>query len=613
VADRIVGISRSSLWQAWKEVRKTLPKSSRRDVIDYLEYDINPERWISQLLSDIGRGAYEPARPIRFELAKTKGFNRRMTLPAIPDLVLFRAVVDYLFSRVRRREHKHVYFLQDALAEATKLASAQAQQVMNELLSPYAPMSQRRFYAWLRFDQYRKLLILDRIYPYIVITDIANFFDSVLYSRVATSLHGLSAPPEIVGLLFFLLERLSIREAYSESPRIGLPVDEFDCSRKLAHMILFPHDDRMVDLVGADAYVRWMDDQNLGAKSKAEGLSILAEADRSLRRLHLTANSSKSRILTLKEARRHFHLDINGRLDQLDGLPCETTAHKRQRRREIQRLWRYARQFENVGEWAKILKRLYRLAGRAESGIFRRRAIKDILGSPDLIVRVSDYMRATGSVSAFLRFAERLWEHPEQSYSSVNLALCEALLRLEPAPAEARRIRQIGSGLLSGGYAIANAVECAAVAPLLLLRFGDRRSQPLLRRTFDGLGDKRPPEVIRAAAVVFASYGRAEFQAARRATARLHRSNLVEMVRFIERILEYTEVPGSYKARLNPRGDSVAGTKYVDMRSILAARVLALNDRPKVRSWLRVKMRELRDRQGLSTYDKSLIDRLVSV
>jgi hypothetical protein len=613
MADRIVGITRTSLWQAWKEVRKILPKSSRRDVVDYLEYDIDPEKWIAVLLSDIERGTYEPAAPVRFELAKAKGFNRRMTFPRVPDLVLYRAVVDCIFERVRRKEHQHVYFLQDALAEAKKVAVAQAKQKMDELLSPYAPISKRRFYAWLRFDQYRKLLILDKIYPYIVTTDITNFFDSVLYGRVAAALHGLSAPPEIVGLLFFLLERFSIREAYSESPRIGLPVDEFDCSRKLAHMILFSHDDRMVSLVGEEGYVRWMDDQNFGTKSKADALAILAEVDRSLRRLHLTANSSKSRILTLKQARRHFHLDINARLGQLDGKPYGTALQKQKRAGEIENLWFQARKYEGVGEWGKVLKRIYRLAGRSRSGLLRRRAVNDVLANPDLVERVADYMRATGSVPDFLRFAERLWTHPEQAYPSVNLSLCEALLRLEPDAKSAQTIRQVGSALLSGTYPISNAAECAGVAPLILLRFGDRRSLPLLRRTFDELIDKRSSEVVRASAVVFASFGRGEFQAVRRAASRLLRGNLAEMVRFVERVLKYEEVPGSYKARINPRMDSVRNIKYVDMRSVVAARLLALNDRPKVRAFLRAKIVELSQRQGVSVYDRRLLNRLIKV
>jgi hypothetical protein len=369
----------------------------------------------------------------------------------------------------------------------------------------------------------------------------------------------------------------------------------------------------MVSLVGEERYVRWMDDQNFGAKSKADALAILTEVDRSLRRLHLTANSSKSRILSLKEARRHFHLDINARLDQLDDRPYGTALERRKRANEIKNLWLQARKHEGVGEWGKILKRIYRLAGLSRSGLLRRRAVNDVLTNPDLIGRVADYMRATGSVPGFLRFAERLWTHPEQTYSSVNLSLCEALLRLEPDAKAARTIRQIGSGLLSGAYPISNAFECAAVGPLILLRFGDRRSLPLLRRTCDELIDKRPPEVVRASAAVFASFGRGEFQTVRRATSRLLRGNLAELVRFVERVLKYEEVPGSYKARINPRMDSVRNIKYVDMRSVVAARLLALNDRPKVKAFLKAKIIELSQRQGVSVYDQRLLSRLVKV
>src|SRR4029077_6906571 len=121
----------------------------------------------------------------------------------------------------------------------------------------------------------------------------------------------LKASPKIVGLLFFLLERLSPRESYTPGQRIGLPVDQCDCSRNLAHMILFPHDERMVTLVGEEAYVRWMDDQNIGVSSRAEGLKVLAEAGASLVRLRLPPNAAKSKILTLAQAKRHFHFRAN--------------------------------------------------------------------------------------------------------------------------------------------------------------------------------------------------------------------------------------------------------------------------------------------------------------
>ncbi len=198
-----------------------------------------------------------------------------MTLPAIPDLVLYRTLVDCIFQKARRREHKHVYFLRGQMA-ALQQRIRDERTVPGDLSLPhYRAASQRSFLNWLRYDQYRKYLIFKKLHPFFVLTDVANFFDSVLHSHVAEAIHGLPIRARTVGLLFFLLERLSIRQEYAGSHGISLPTDEFDCSRTLAHMVLFPHDDEMVKLVGEENYVRWMDDQNMGVGSRAEGLMVL--------------------------------------------------------------------------------------------------------------------------------------------------------------------------------------------------------------------------------------------------------------------------------------------------------------------------------------------------
>ena len=63
-----------------------------------------------------------------------------------------------------------------------------------------------------------------------------------------------------------------------------------------------------------------MDDQNIGVDSRAQGLRVLARVGESLADLHLTPNAGKSRLLTLSEARRHFHLDLNDELDAIEPL-----------------------------------------------------------------------------------------------------------------------------------------------------------------------------------------------------------------------------------------------------------------------------------------------------
>jgi len=157
--DRIRGISKTSLWKAWKAIRKELKKSSLRDVVDFLEYDIDPEVWIRRLLKQIQAGTYEPRTPVRYTVAKSLGFSRKMTLPAIPDLVLYRAIVDHLYRVAKRREHKHVYFEVSSLSKVRKQVIASAKQHMKTIGSIYALKSVSTFLAWLHYNQYRKYLI----------------------------------------------------------------------------------------------------------------------------------------------------------------------------------------------------------------------------------------------------------------------------------------------------------------------------------------------------------------------------------------------------------------------------------------------------------------------
>ena len=64
-------VSRTELWLAWKKVRKAIRRTSVRDVVDHLEYDVEPDRWIRRLVRKIQDGSYEPptdGRGVRLSL-----------------------------------------------------------------------------------------------------------------------------------------------------------------------------------------------------------------------------------------------------------------------------------------------------------------------------------------------------------------------------------------------------------------------------------------------------------------------------------------------------------------------------------------------------------------
>lgn len=588
-------------------MRKQLARSSLRDVTDFVEFDIDPDWWIQLLLKQIDDGSYEPASPQRFLLAKKAGFSRRMTLPNVPDLVLFRAAVDLLYRKAKRREKEHVYFAQNTLAK--KIRSIDEEFEVGD--EEYTFSSGSALARWLEYHQYRKKLLLERTHPYIVTTDITNFFDTILYDRVADALHDISVDRNLVGLLFFILERLSIRDAFNESPRIGLPVDEFDCSRTLAHMVLFPHDNRMAKLVGESNYVRWMDDQNFGAVSYAHGLRILKECGDSLAKLHLTPNAGKSRILSLKQARRHFHLDINGTLDAVERLRRETAAERRTVGLALKSAWRKAREFERTGgEWGKVLKRFYRMAAISRSRFLRFRATKDILREPELAGRIADYMRVTGTAGEYLNFVLNLWGHEEQIYPNVNQLLMEGLLKIDPTQADSRRLRGVASGLLTGKHRMPGWEHCASIAPLLILRYGDRRSLPLLKRLIGGLEDLPTPAIAKALVAVYVSFGRVEYQYAANAASRLRENHVGDFLKMLDVSLAYTAVPERFKIRRQTIKDLAPNVTRVDMRKLLVLRFLRLNAKDSVKKWV-VDARSWMGRQKVSRFDKKIIERLL--
>jgi len=615
----IRGINRTSLWRSWKAVRKELKNSSIRDVVDFLDFDVNPNVWINRLLARVASGEYEPEVARRFTLGKSLGFSRVMTLPAIPDLVLYRTIVEHIYGRSQRRRHRNVYFLRDELTKVQKRAFDDALGRMRGAPDLHATgdryrlVGTRSFYNWLKFNQYRKYLIFEKVYNFIIVTDIANFFDTILHSHVAEAVQGSPVSSRMTGLLFFLLERLSVRQDYTSSHGISLPIDEFDCSRTLAHMVLYSHDDAIVKVVGEEAYVRWMDDQSIGAATRAEGLRLLGEVGRSLERLHLTPSTQKSKVLTLSEARRHFHLDLNEQLDQGELLAKKADARKTARlrfERKVRGIWRKAQRYRGTGEFSKILRRLYRLAGLARLGFLRARAAQDILEDPSLVERIAGYYRCTGTVSEYVDFVDGLMNNPEQVYPDVNVALIESLLRAEPIGSDVVRLRQLTKSLIRRDGSLPGADDCAATATLLALRFGDGSVRSLLERCFKDTRQVVPRQVVRAAAFVYSSDSLEAYKKVREVASVTLRNHLSTLVRLIAEIRKYKDVPPRYRGRFGLSLDSVAGRRFVDTRVILTARLLLLSPERAVRGWVIGWCKQVL-REGISDYDRRLLTRLV--
>ena len=88
------------------------------------------------------------------------------------------------------------------------------------------------------------------------------------------------------------------------------------------------------------------------------------------------------------------------------------------------------------------------------------------------------------------------------------------------------------------------------------------------------------------------------------------RNELSTVVKLIERIRKYDDVPVRYKSRLRSRFDPVAGIKYVDARALLTVRLLQLAKSARVAKWVsKWKANILAD--SVSTFDIALVRRLI--
>jgi hypothetical protein len=139
----------------------------------------------------------------------------------------------------------------------------------------------------------------------------------------------------------------------------------------LAHTFLFEIDEWLSDLKNVD-FARYMDDMDIGVDSFQEGRAVLRDLDLALQTRQIRLNSGKTRILSEKEATRHFKIRENLLLDKLFALIDQKKSlgiPLTKERRKIELAIRYGLRKGDfsVGNGEKILKRLINFARQVQA------------------------------------------------------------------------------------------------------------------------------------------------------------------------------------------------------------------------------------------------------
>ncbi|MDO9439360.1 MAG: RNA-directed DNA polymerase [Beijerinckiaceae bacterium] len=178
--------------------------------------------------------------------------------------------------------------------------------------SEYGPIN-----AWLEFQ--KTILNFTKKRRYVVVTDIANYYDFISYDHLRNILADLSIAREhALDLLIYTLAHMLWQPDYMPRVQVGLPQINLDGARMLAHCFLFEIDRLFVGKAHID-YARYMDDMDIGVDSLGEAKTALRDLDLALQTRQVRLNSGKTKILDEVGSLRHFRIFENARLDRMHG------------------------------------------------------------------------------------------------------------------------------------------------------------------------------------------------------------------------------------------------------------------------------------------------------
>lgn len=291
------------LKEEWKKrTKQQIRKQLVFDAIEYRDIDQDINRLLHRIRKEVTEGSYVVQAPKRYLTEKSRGLCRQMTLIHPRDLLVLERLSRSIYFELKRKAPSKAAFFEPDDGKFTR----GFKQVDFEYGS---------FASWKKFQ--KAVFGFTKENNYIVITDVANFYDFINFQHLRNIVSSLADIREsILDLLIHVLNRLTWTPDFMPLTQVGMPQIETSATRVLANAMLYEVD-KLCEHSSVSNYARFMDDIDVGVNSVEKAKTILRDMDLTLQSRQLRLNSSKTQILTKQEAFAHFCIEENSFLSRI--------------------------------------------------------------------------------------------------------------------------------------------------------------------------------------------------------------------------------------------------------------------------------------------------------
>ena len=425
------------------------------------------------LRQDVLHNRYRTERVITVHAAKSSGLRRPLAFLQHEDAVLLTALSRATRTGIVQAMPRWVSF---GRTDNSKTGRRQTEARVGLL----EPESGNWFFEWMR---YRGLLRVVANDPgkFLVESDVANFFpylDLEILRQSFTRAGFLDH--DATNLIFFLLEQLMVRDKYGPRSKLGLPQEPYDASRILAHYYLTPLDDELKPEGQRNRYTRWVDDIAVSVADELEGAQVIARIQDSLRRIGLSPNTQKTRIISKQKFREEHWERYNGFLDVAQRRTDSSTVDARFRRTFDEWLQKFLKEKPH-GRWDRVLRRFYTQSRRMGNAKLTRLAASHLETMPEHATHILDYLcfRSSSENSALVGTVFDILAKGGRLYEDTQI-LCYEWLLTAPFPDDPilrARVTHLTYSHLLGRDKFSRAIPYArGVMAFVILKFGGERA-----------------------------------------------------------------------------------------------------------------------------------------